>query len=167
MKRWLGIVLLVPISALAQSFDISHAGSHPPDPQVLALVKSYTPHLIGWTTIADRDEKRRPLVVPGYFYHDMDGSYIEFDGLTKRHAKNDLRIVEREFFDVVLHQYENTAILTYKAWTRGTDKGNPFEGYGSAALVMTRTTDGWRAVADIVGQEPAPPASGNPGPGKP
>lgn len=164
MKRWIAVALLLPMSVSGQDFDISHAGSHPADPQVVELVKTYTPHLIGWSTVADRDEKRRPMVVPGYFYHDMDGNYIEFDGLTKRHARNDLRIIERKFFDVVLHQYENTAILTYKAWTRGTDKGKPFEGYGSAALVMSRTPDGWRVVADIVGQEPDPPTSGQPGP---
>ncbi len=163
MIRWLVIALCFPLSALAQDFEFEIAGSHPVDPEVIALVRNYTPHLIGWTSIADRDAKRRPMVVPGYFYHDMNGSFVGYEALTRRHAKNDLRMLDRRFYDAVLHQYENTAILTYKAWTRGSDKGKPFEGYGSAALVMTRTAEGWRTVADIVGQEPPAPAKGEPG----
>lgn len=157
MLRWLLLGLLLPASVAAQDFDVRFVGSHPPDPEVLELVRRYTPTLLGWTSIAARDSIRRPMVVPGYFYHDMDGSFIGFDGLTERHTRNDLRIIERTFYDVVLHQYENSAILTYKSWDRGSDKGHPFEGYGSAAMVMTRTPEGWRVVADIVGQEPPTP----------
>lgn len=50
------------------------------------------------------------------------------------------------------------------AGSQGADKGQPFQGDGSAALVMRPTGDGWRAAADIVGEEPDPPASGGPGP---
>jgi hypothetical protein len=157
MIRWLVLALLIPASAVAPELEIAFGGSHPANPEVLTLVRSYTPHLMGWTSAADRDEKRRPMVVPGYFYHGIDGSFIVLDGLTARHTKNDLRILDRKFFDVVLHQYENTAILTYKDWSRGTDKGRPFEGYGSAVLVMTRTPEGWRVAADIVGQDPPEP----------
>lgn len=157
MLHWLLLALLLPASAAAQGFDIRFAGSHPPAPEVLELVGRYAPALMGWTSVAERDSLRRPMVVPGYFYHDMDGSFIGFDGLTERHTRNDLRIHERTFYDVVLHQYENSAILTYKSWERGSDKGHLFEGYGSAAMVMTRTGEGWRVVADIVGQEPSAP----------
>ena len=34
------------------------------------------------------------------------------------------------------------------------DKGQPFEGYGSAALVLTKTAEGWLVAADIMGQDP-------------
>ena len=155
--RWLLLALLFPALACADELEIAYGGSHPPQPEVVALVRSYMPHLIMWSTPADRDRKRAPMVVPGYFYHDMNGSPVAFDALTKRHTRNELMLLERRLYDVVLHQYENTAILTYKSWDKGTDKGKPFEGYGSAALVMTKTPSGWRAVADIVGQEPDPP----------
>ena len=160
MLRWLLLALLVPASAAAQDFEIEFAGSHPPDSAVVELVLRYAPTLMGWTTPAHRDSLRRPMVAPGYFYHDMDGTPVGFDALTERHTRNDLRIHERWFYDAVLHQYENTAVLTYKGWSRGSDKGHPFEGYGSAAMVMTRTPEGWRVVADVMGQEPAaPPAA--------
>lgn len=155
--RWMFLFFLMPTVVMAAEFEIASAGSHPPDPEVVALVRAYVPHLVKWTTPMERDEKRKPMVAPGYFYHDMNGSFVGFDALTERHTRNDLQLIERSLYYVVLHQYENTAILTMKAWTRGTDKGKPFDGYGSAALVMTKTPAGWRAVADIVGQEPDPP----------
>lgn len=158
MNRLLFLVLLVPVNTFAQSVEIRSGGTRPAEPEVLALVRNYTKHLMSWTTIADRDQKRRPMVVPGYLYHDLNGSDIGFDGLTARHTKNDLRILEGRIYDAVLYQEENSAILTYKSWSRGKDQGRPFEGHGSAALVMTRTADGWRVTADIMGQDP--PASG-------
>ena len=156
MIRWLVLALLLPMSALAKDFDIRVGGSRPADPDVMALVRRYTPHLMAWTSIEDRDAKRRPMVTDSYFYHDLNGSDIGFDGLTARHKKNDLRLTDCRFFDAVLYQEENSAILTYKSWQRGSDKGHPFEGTGSAAVVMTRTAKGWRVTADIMGQDPPP-----------
>lgn len=166
MIRLLLFMLLVPATSLAHSLDIRSGGSLPPKPEVVELVQNYTQHLIGWTSIADRDQKRRPMVVSGYVYHDLNGSDIGFDGLTARHTKNDLRILEGRIYDAVLYQEENSAILTYKSWQRGMDKGRPFEGNGSAAVVMTRTADGWRVSADIQGQDPPAPAPA-PGPSSP
>ena len=157
MVRWLLLVSLMPATALPQSFDVRSAGSRPAEPAVLALVHEYAQHLTGWTSIADRDKKRRPLVTTDYFYHDLNGSDIGFAALTERHKKNDLRVSEGRIYDAVLYQHESSAILTYKSWTRGMDKGRPFEGYGSAALVMTRTADGWLVAADIMGQDPPAP----------
>jgi hypothetical protein len=157
MSRWLLLTLLVSKAVLSQSFDVKSGGQRPPEPEVLALIQSYTQHLMGWTTIADRDRQRRPLVAPDYFYHDLNGSDIGFDGLTERHKRNDLRISEGRIYDAILYQHDHSAILTYKSWTRGMDKGRPFEGYGSAALVMTKTTQGWRVAADIMGQDPPVP----------
>lgn len=157
MIRCLVMALLVPVCAYAQDFDITFGGSRPVEPEVLALVRNYTPLLRGWTSPADRDVKRRPMVVPGYFYQGTDGSDIGFDGLTERHTRNGLRMESRTFSDVILYQYDNTAILTYKDRSRGVDKGQPFEGYGSNAIVMTRTPQGWRVAADIVGADPPEP----------
>jgi hypothetical protein len=157
MIRYLLIALLIPGVSAAQDFEIKSGSSRPPDPEVLALVRKYTPLLMGWTSPADRDEKRRPMVVSDYFYHGTDGSGIGYDGLTARHTKNNLRILDRKFSDAILYQYENTAILTYKDRSRGLDKGKPFEGYGSNAIVMTRTLQGWRVAADIVGADPPDP----------
>ncbi len=65
MIRWLLMALLVPACAVAQDCGITFGGSRPADAEVLALVRSYTPLLVSWTSPADRDEKRRPMVVPG------------------------------------------------------------------------------------------------------
>jgi hypothetical protein len=159
MIRWLFLVLLIPATSLAQNFEIRSGGARPAKPEVLALVRNYTKHLMAWTSIADRDAKRRPMVVSSYFYHDLNGSDIGFDGLTARHKKNDLRIFDGRIYDAILYQEENSAILTYKSWTKGSDKGHPFEGHGSAALVMTRTSEGWRVTADIMGQDPPEPVN--------
>ena len=160
MIRWVFLSLLIPAAALAQGVDIRSGGSRPAEREVLALVKNYAQHLMAWTSIADRDRHRRPMVADGYFYHDLNGSDIGFDGLTARHTKNDLRIFKGRIYDAVLYQEENSAILTYKSWTRGMDKGRPFEGTGSAAIVMTRTPKGWRVSADIMGQDPPAPVNG-------
>lgn len=156
MIRWLLLLALVPSLGLAKDFEIRVVGDLPANPEVLTLVRSYTPNLMAWTSIDDRDSKRRPLVSSNYFYHDLNGSDIGFDGLTARHKKNDLRVSEGRIFDAILYQQENSAILTYKSWTKGSDKGHPFEGTGSAAIVMSRTSDGWRVTADIMGQDPPP-----------
>ena len=157
MIRWFFLALLIPVQVFGQGFEIRPGGPRPAEPAVLELIQNYTQHLMAWTSIADRDSKRRPMVVASYFYHDLNGSDIGFDGLTARHKKNDLRIFEGKIYDAVLYQEENSAVLTYKSWTRGMDKGRPFKGYGSAALVMTRTSDGWRVSADIMGQDPPAP----------
>ena len=154
MIRWLFLLLLLPPVVFAQGVELRSAGPRPVEAEVRALVDSYTPHLMSWTSIADRDRTRRPMVTASYFYHDLNGSDIGFDGLTARHTKNDLKVFDGRIYDAVLYQEENSAILTYKSWTRGMDKGQPFEGTGSAALVMTRTAKGWRVSADIMGQDP-------------
>ena len=148
------LMLLAPAPATAQPFDIKTGGTLSAEPAVVALIQNYTQHLMGWTTVSDRDQKRRPLVTPDYVYHDLNGSDIAFDALTERHKKNDLRVFDGRIYDAILYQYESSAILTYKCWTRGMDKGHPFEGYGSAALVLTKTADGWLVAADIMGQDP-------------
>jgi hypothetical protein len=154
MIRSVLVTLLLAVSAFAQDFGISQGGSRPNDAAVVKLIRAYTPHLLSWKSIEDRDTRRRPMVTSSYFYHDLNGSDIGFDGLTARHTKNDLRVSEGRIFDAILYQEENSAVLTYKFWTKGMDKGHSFEGTGSAAIVMTRTADGWRVSADIMGQDP-------------
>jgi len=76
MVRWLLLVSLMPATALPQSFDVRSAGSRPAEPAVLALVHEYAQHLTGWTSIADRDKKRRPLVTRnGLIRPRMSASY--------------------------------------------------------------------------------------------
>ncbi len=157
MIRFLLLALLAPAFARAQDIDIRTGGLRPAEPEVLVLVQNYTKHLMAWTSIADRDEKRRPMVSSSYFYHDLNGSDIGFDDLTARHKKNDLQLFEGRIYDAILYQEENSAVLTYKSKMKGMDKGRPFEGYGSAAVVMTRTPKGWRVSADINGQDPPSP----------
>lgn len=130
------------------------AGRLPPDPEVVRLSQAYFAISFGDHPIAERDALRAPMLADGWIYHGYDGSPIGFEGLTHRQTKNQLKIYERRSHDHRLFQHENTAILTAKVWSRGEDKGAPFEGCGSWATVMTRTPDGWKVAADIVGSEP-------------
>jgi hypothetical protein len=140
-------------SAHAQELKMKFAGSHPPAPEVLSLIQQYQAASTNFPSIAARDEKRRPLMSPGYFYLGLDGVPIGFDGLGARHTRNDLKFEGQAFYDIVLHQYENTAIVTYKTHNKGMDKGKPFSQHSASALVMGRTAEGWRVVADVLGRE--------------
>ena len=159
MKCLFLLLALLPAAASAQDPDVRFAGSHPPEHAVLELMQRYAAATMDWDSVGDRDSLRAPLVAPGYFYHGQDGHPIGFDGLTARQTRNELRIDDFRIYDVVLHQYAHTAIATYKIYNRGEDRGAPFERYDSGAVVMTQTDDGWRVVADLIGQEPAPPAT--------
>ncbi|MDX1661530.1 MAG: nuclear transport factor 2 family protein [Gemmatimonadota bacterium] len=158
MTRWIVLALLLPSSALAQDSDVRFAGSQPPDSAAMALAVRYGRVMSGWSSVAERDSLRSGLVADGYFYQGIDGTPIDLEGMTARQTRNELRIDERSMYDLVFHQYENTALVTYKMWTRGEDKGHPIEGYASGVTVLTRTPDGWRVAADIIGQDPEPPS---------
>lgn len=152
-------LLLVPASVAAQESDVRFAGSQAPDSAAIATATRYGAVMSDWSSVAERDSLRAGLVADGYIYHGVDGNPIGFEGLTARQTRNAFRIDERKIYDVVFHQYENTAILTYKMWQRGEDRGEPIEGHGSGVTVLTRTPEGWRVAADIIGQDPDPPAS--------
>lgn len=132
------------------------AGPLPPDPEVVRLIQEYFTIAFGDHSIAERDELRAPMLADGWIYHGVDGSPIGFEGLTERQTRNQLKIHEGRSHDHRLFQHENTAIFTCKGWARGEDKGVAFEGCGSWVTVITRTPEGWRVVADIVGAEPNP-----------
>ena len=136
--------------------DIKFAGTQPPDKAVLDLITKYQAASTNWKTIAERDEKRKKLVSTGYFYHGADGKPIDFAGLTARQTKNALQI-QSSNYDLVLYQYESTAILTYHSHDKGVDKGKPFEGYGSNLIVMGKEKGVWKITADVMGVDPAPP----------
>lgn len=138
----------------ADGLDMRTAGPLPPDAEVVALICRYLAVSFGDSSIADRDHQRRPLLAEGWIYHGIDGSPIGFEGLTQRQTRNELRVDERHTHDHTLFQHENTAVFTFKVWTRGEDKGRSFEGCGSWATVITRTEEGWRVAADVVGAEP-------------
>lgn len=155
------VAFVVAGSTYAPQPAMRFAGTHPPAPEVLQLIQQYQAASTNFTSIEDRDKKRKPLVSPAYFYLDQNGDPIGFEPIGARHTKNDLGFEEQTFDEIVLHQYENTAIVTYKAHSKGRDKGAAFEDHGAAAIVMSRTSDGWRVVADIAGRKiaPAPPKS--------
>jgi hypothetical protein len=137
--------------------DIKFAGTKAPDPGVLELLGKYEEASTGFKTVAERDAKRKPLLSAGYFYHGMDGKPIDSEGFTARQTKNDFKQTEVKRSDFVLYQYENTAILTYHQWAKGSDKGKASEGYSSFLLVMGKENGVWKVLSDIIGQEPNPP----------
>ena len=141
-------------SARGAGLDIRTAGPLPPDADVLELIHRYLSVGFSDLSIADRDEQRRPMLSAGWIYHGIDGSPIGLGGLTQRQTRNELKIHERRSHDHTLFQHDNTAIFTFKVWSAGEDKGKLFGGCGSWVTVMTRTPQGWRAAADIVGAEP-------------
>ena len=159
MTRWIVLLLLLPASALAQDSDVRFAGSQPPDSAAVAIATRYGAVMGNWSTPAERDSLRAQLVADGYFYHGVDGNPIGLAGMTARQTRNTFRVEERRIYDVVFHQYENSALLTYKMRQRGEDKEEPFETHSSGITVLTRTPEGWRVAADIIGREPAPPAA--------
>jgi hypothetical protein len=137
--------------------EMKYAGTRPPEKAVLKLVKDYqTATSTNWKTIAERDAKRRKFVSDGYFYHGTDGKPIDFAGLTARQTKNDLTI-ESSPYDLILYQYETVAILAYHSHDKGMDKGEPFEGYGSNLIVMSKEKGVWKIIADILGADVSPP----------
>ena len=153
-------MLALPTSALAQDGvppGVSVAGSHDLDPEALKVIMGYAmaaqQH---FDTVEERDARRAGFVSPGYFYHGIDGHPIGFDGLTTRQTDNGLEApVKREIFDVTIHQYENTALMTYKTWSVVKDRGAMQERLGSNMMVLTRTDEGWRVVSDFLGVEPS------------
>lgn len=157
MARWIALILLLPTSALAQDSDVRFAGSEPPDSTAIALATRYGAVMGNWSTPAERDGLRAELVADGYFYLGVDGNPIGLEGMTVRQTQNAFRVEEQGIYDVVFHQYENTALLTYKMRQRGEDKGEPFETHSSGMTVLTRTPEGWRVAADIIGRRPVPP----------
>lgn len=160
MKKYILFLLLVNLAANtfchAQDMDIRFDGSQPPQPEVLKLMDDYVKASTGWTTIEERDRKRKNLVAKGYFYHGHDGNPIKFDGLNARQTTNNLQVDEFKYYDIILFQYENTAMVTYKSYGRGDDKGKPFEDYGSGILTMGKEGGEWKVLADIIGKEPRP-----------
>lgn len=161
MLRFLMVfyALVMAGSTHAAEPNMQFAGSHPPAPEVLQLIQKYQAASTNFASIEARDNGRKPLISPAYFYLDRNGDPIAFEPIGARHTKNSLSFEEQAFDSIVLHQYENTAIVTYKSHSKGQDKGAPFEDHSAAALVMSRTTDGWRVIADLAGPKIAPPAN--------
>lgn len=157
------LLLLLPGSAAAQESDVGYAGSQPPDPAAVELATRYGAVMADWSTVEERDRLRAEMLADGYFYQGVDGTPIGLEGKTARQTRNEFQVDERSIYDIVFHQYGNTALLTYKIQQRGKDKGEPFESHSSAVTVLTRTPEGWRVAADIIGSEPAPPADWEPG----
>lgn len=161
------VILSAIILAMALGLhgqDIKFAGTKAPDPAVLELLGKYEAASTGFATVAERDARRKPLLSDGYFYHGMDGKPIDSEGFTARQTKNDFKQTEVRRSDFVLYQYENTAILTYHQWSKGSDKGKASEGYSSFLLVMGKENGVWKVVSDIIGQEPNAPSVSKPTP---
>ncbi|MDP4574794.1 hypothetical protein Q9K02_06525 [Qipengyuania sp. G39] len=150
---------LVSVATSAQEASppgIEYGGSHPPDPEAIAVALEYAAADSGYSSVEERDERRSRLVSPAYFYHGLDGHPVSFDGLTERQTANGLEDASvNETFGVVFHQYENTALVTYKTWNVRMDMGRERALLGSGLMVLSRTEDGWKVVSDFLGREPS------------
>ena len=151
----LSLFILVAVSvATAFAQDMKFAGTHKPDKDVLELIAKYQSASSNWKTPQERDEKRKPLVSPGYFYHGWDGKPIGFDGLTARNTKNSLHIAELKITDATLFQYENSAIVTFISVSKGVNQGKTFEDLTSHLVIISKEKGAWKITADVIGQEP-------------
>jgi hypothetical protein len=151
-------IFVLAFAGTARSQDMKFAGTHKPEKEVLELIAKYRAASTNWKTPQERDEKRKALVSSGYFYHGWDGMPIGFDGLTARQTKNDLRVSEVIPTDVVLFQYENSAIVTFISVSKGVNHGKPFENRASQLIIISKENGAWKVTADVIGQEPDAPA---------
>jgi hypothetical protein len=139
--------------------DIIFGGTHPPSPEVMALLQQYA---AASQEIADgvmaRSEAMAPLQSEGYFYHGMDGAPIGKSALNQRQLSNGLVIERSEILNGHLYQYEDTAIAAYHTRQSGEDRGRRFENLMTSNLIVMGKVDGeWKVLADIIGEEPSPP----------
>lgn len=142
-------------SNFASAQDIKFGGTRPPDTAVLNLLARYEEAARNFKTVVERDVRRKPLLSAGYFYHGMDGAPVDLDSLTRRQTKNKFTPGKDSLYSFTLFQYENTAIFSYKSYsTGGTDKGKPYEGTGSALIIMSKENGVWKIISDIIGQDP-------------
>lgn len=147
------IILCLPASLQAQQ-TMRLEGTHAPVSAVLKLVDDYSRSFDGNATVTQRDAKRKQLVSQAYFYHGMDGASIGLEGLTKRQAKNQFKLIDDSVYDKVLYQYENTAILIFKEWQHLVDKGVEKKATNSVLIVMGKENSEWKVLTDIIGQKP-------------
>ncbi len=153
MKKILLLMTMVFIPSLAFTQVQKFEGTVKPDSAVLKLLTQYG-EVFDFRDVAVRDAKRKELVSPAYFYHGMDGAPISLSGLTKRQTKNNFKVLADSFYDEVLYQYENTAILIFKEWQHLTDKGVEKESINSVLIVMGKEKEKWVVIADIIGMKP-------------
>jgi hypothetical protein len=150
------IFMLVFVSTM-RAQDMKFAGTHKPKKEVLELIAKYQAASTNWKTPQERDDKRKALVSPGYFYHGWDGRPIGFGGLTVRQTNNSLKVDSLEISDITLFQYENSAIVTYISKSKGVNQGKQFESYASQLLIIGKEDGAWKVMADVIGQEPDRP----------
>jgi hypothetical protein len=156
MDFWFRIfacAIFTMITMRAQSQQLKFQGTHPADTAVLSLMKKYS-EVFEIANIKQRDAKRKTLVSEAYFYHGIDGNPISLEGLTTRQTKNGFEVLADSVFDETLYQYENSAILIFKEWKKGNDKGKSFESTRSVLIVMSRENGKWKILSDIIGQDP-------------
>lgn len=159
-KVLFGVALsVVSIPALAQedeSPSIKYEGSHPPDPKAVAVAMKYVDIGRGSLSLEERSDRRAGLISPGYFYHGLDGHPISFDEFLAREMENGEKYVRPdEKFDVVFHQFKNTALISYKSWSSRGDGENERAALGSGLIVLSRSEDGWQVVSDFLGAAPS------------
>jgi hypothetical protein len=156
-KLILVIIVFTLYGTKTSAQNLKFSGPLKANKEVVQLWANYIKAFGKWKTVAERDNYRKPYVAEGYFYHGEDGSPIDFDGLTKRQTGNALSIDTTWLYDTRLFQYKNTAIVTYKTYGKGVDKGKTWEGYSSGLCVITKGKDGWKVVSDIIGYDPPAP----------
>lgn len=154
MRSNILVMLLAVLFSGNSKAQIKIEGTHAPDSAVLKLLDDYAKVFERYKNVAERDEKRKSLVSPAYFYHGMDGAPISLEGLTRRQTKNEFKLIADSVYDEVLYQYENTAIFIFKEWQHLVDKGVEKTNVNSVLIVMGKENGQWKILSDIIGQQP-------------
>lgn len=152
MKYFLVSLFLFSLSAFSQ--EMKFAGTHPPNKQVLELLKKESEIFEKTTNVKERDSLRKQIISKGFFYHGIDGKPIDIEGLTKRQTKNGFQSLSAEVISETLYQYESTAILVIIEKQKVKDKGEIHENLNSVLIVIGLENGEWKIQADIMGRKP-------------
>lgn len=148
------ILMAMTVSAIGQ--EIKATGTHPPSAEVMELINNYRVASTHWASAEKKNKLKNELVSSNYQYKSQDGSPIGIDAFIQRQTNSKLIILETRMVDAVLHQYEDTALYTFRSWSKGTDDSVPFEGYTTTEIEVAKENGVWKVVSETVS-----PASGS------
>ena len=145
-----------PVSVDPLEVPMVLKGTHPPDPEVIALLDAESHIMEDHRDVAMRDSLRRGLLSRSWFYHGIDGAPIDLDGLTARQTRNGFKVLSVKVHSETLYQYENSAILVLNEQLTVQDMGEVKDRTRSTLIVMAKENGRWVMQADIIGQDPKP-----------
>lgn len=142
------ILIAMTVSAIGQ--EIKATGTHPPSAEVIELINSYRVASTHWASSENKNKLKNELVSSNFKYKSQDGSPIGIDEFIQRQTDSKLIILETRIIDAMLHQYEDTALYTFRSWSKGTDDSVPFEGYTTTEIEVAKENGVWKVVSETV-----------------